>query len=455
VEAQAGAADRRGRRASTRGRSFDLATRLALVAVVAGPSLLCAALVSSYTAHPSAVVIAVETTTPAVADTQPAPSCVETKATTNEPDPTSTAPVVPSPSRAASNDAFVAAMSPWGVVLSNDAKAELGTGRVVPLEHGAAKGTAEVASKAVELALVDEAFRDRVGTPVIAWGRDGEVCRGVVGTPRLVRAFNGWHDMLGEEEPRLAVYDDEPPKVTPKMIRNAVWAHVEETFLVAPILDPSTGHVIQCEDAAIVTQTTAAVEALHRIDEPRRDELVSARIADFLASPEAREVETHYAEHLASLDTAFADEDGDVEPPLTWDAFVARNLRVRGYVQRDGRLAALAISLEDLEAEGCGSGFWGSAARLERLDETGQWHDIGRSFPDAAIVTPAAFIDATRVLDLDDGIHMHVRWLRDLPARAAMLTTPRDPEGPDLAAAWDLQTSEGYSAFAYFEGCPC
>jgi hypothetical protein len=326
---------------------------------------------------------------------------------------------------------------------------------VVPLDYGPTKGTAEVASKAVELALVDEALRHRVGTPVIGYGRDGEVCRGVVGTPRLVRAFNGWHDMLGDEEPRLAVYDDEPPKVTPRVVRNAVWAHVDETFLVAPILDDSTGHAISCADASIVTERTTSVEPLRRFDEPRRDELVGARIADFLASPEVREVQRDYAEHLASLDTAFADESGPVEPPLPWDAFVARNLRVRGYAQRDGRLAALAFSLEDLEAEGCGIGFWGSATRLERLDETGHWRDVGGSFPDAAIATPSAFVDATRVLELDDGIQMHVRWLRDLPARAAMLAAPRDPEGPDLSAAWDRETSEVYSAFAYFEGCPC
>lgn len=452
-EAQAGAAARgRGRAAK-----WDLATRLALVAVVAGPSLVCAALVTNTPAGAISPVVVVESAAHPASIVPPEPSCeIEV-----HPAPTPVSePAMPAAPRSIGTGNLVTAMSPWGVLLTNDADPEWATGRVAAHDFGAERNSSDVASKAVELALVDEALRRRIGTKVIGYGPEGEVCRGLVGTPRLVRVFNGWQDMLGGEEPRLVAYDDaEPPKLAPRVIRNAVWAHVDTTWLVAPIVDEATGHPLACKQALLVADADAEIESLRKVDEPERRGLVAERIAEFLASPDVRELRRHHQEYLASLgpdvEGGEGSDGGDVEKPLDWDAFVSRGLRVRAYVADDGRLVALALSLEDLEAEGCGIGFWGSATRLEHLDETGHWQDIGRSFPDAAIVTPSAFVDATRVLDLDDGVVMHLRWLQDLPARAAMLAAPRDPEGPDLGATWEQHTSDAYSALAYFEGCPC
>ncbi len=436
------------------GRRLSLTTRAAIGLTVVGPSVLCIALLTMER-DKSEVQVVHEAESPA--QIQEAVEPASTIPPEPEP-PVAVAEPVEAPEPVApeildASAPMVAAMTPWGVVLSNDADASWGRGKIAAIGYGPEARSTDVAAKEVELAHLPAALRARVGTQVIGYGSDGEVCRGVIGTPRLVKVFNGWQDMLGEQEPRLYNDDDgETPKVSARVIRNAVWAHVEEAWLVAPVLTDGS-----CDAALMVTSTNREASPLVRHDDPVREGEVAARVEAFLASRPVRAMKRDYESYRADLGKQ-ADTDPEgvtpyIAPP--WNTFVKKNLRVRAFQTSTGELAAVGFSLTDNDAQGCGEGFWQTVELLERRESSGEWLAIGQTYPDAAIRWEGGWMDASRDFEMGVGTNASVRLDDQLPAFHKLMAKPITEDDPQPAHSWESATAEDYSAIAYFEGCPC
>ncbi|MCH9683375.1 MAG: hypothetical protein K0V04_18205 [Deltaproteobacteria bacterium] len=303
----------------------------------------------------------------------PPPAAVEpTPVVEEEPEPVVEPDPDPEPEPEPSDRIAFAFVNEAGIVLSTEAPASWGTGR---LRKHAGPGQFRAAKRANSKQVPQSLWTQR-GRTFDLYGAAGKVCTVRVGAlsviaqhegPSLYDLFVPDGEWLEEADPadvdRVPYEQFDESSKTPRDIRRKVWSYLgkdESAWLVAePLDDDSCKGAVWARDAQL-----PAPAVLHPSDEPSAS---SQQFIDrFSASDELAELRASHEEWKSeSGNEVMADYDD-------WEAIATRSpATVRSWLDVDDTPQRMELNFGE-PGEGCGDGFYSEIERVDAMVD-GEW----------------------------------------------------------------------------------